>query len=295
MDKIFIKLYKNQDVRAIWNEEDSKWYFSVIDLISNLNDQSNYTKSSNYWRWLKRKLIAEKVQFVSDTHRLRLPSQDGKKYLTDTIDSEGIIALAKQLPNNKSVEFLEWFIFSDHTIDGQSKKKAYSLWESNLINDEEVGTVKALQKIHGYIFGGLYDFAGKIRPLNISKNGFSFTSARFLLETLKKIEQMPENSIEAIIDKYVGMNLAHPFLEGNGRSTRIWLDSILKKNFQQCLDWSKIEKKEYLTSMQKSVVDSSSIKQLLFIALTEKIDDRELFLKGIDYSYYNEEEEDRTI
>ena len=158
----------------------------------------------------------------------------------------------------------------------------------------EVGTVKGLQQIHGYLFGGLYDFAGQIRTLNIAKGGFQFAMARYLPETLKQIEEMPESTLEAIVDKYAEMNVAHPFMEGNGRSTRIWLDLILKKNQKLCVDWSKINKKEYLAAMEKSVTDVAPIKALLQSALTDRINDREMFMKGIDYSYYYEQVDEIT-
>ena len=166
-----------------------------------------------------------------------------------------------------------------------------ALFESSLIDNIEVGTVKGLQQIHAYLFGGLYDFAGQIRMVNIAKGGFQFAMAQFLPQTLATIEQMPETTFEEIADKYVEMNIAHPFREGNGRATRIWLDLILKKQLQKCVDWSKIDKNDYLNTMQKSVADSSDIKRLLQSALTDKINDRETFMKGIDYSYYYEQEE----
>jgi cell filamentation protein len=215
---------------------------------------------------------------------------DGKKRLADTLDGDGIITLAKHFPNTKAMKFLDWFLYSDNSIDGQSKKKAYSFFESNLVADKDVGKTKSLQQIHAYIFGGLYDFAGKIRQRNISKGGVQFAVAMFLDNTLKQIEQMPENTFDQIVDKYVEMNVAHPFMEGNGRSTRIWLDLIFKKQLKKCVDWSKINKNDYLSAMVASLSDNTSIKRLLENALTDKIHDRELFMKGIDYSYYYEEE-----
>jgi len=151
--------------------------------------------------------------------------------------------------------------------------------------------VKGLQQIHAYLFGGLYDFAGKIRQKNISKNGFAFANAMYLEENLQKIEQMPENTFQEIADKYIEMNIAHPFMEGNGRSTRIWLDLIFKKNLKKCVDWSLIDKKEYLNAMEQSPTQPNLIKKLLQGALTDQIDDREIFIKGIDYSYYYESED----
>ena len=164
------------------------------------------------------------------------------------------------------------------------------MFESGLIQSIEVGTVKGLQQIHSFIFGGLYDFAGQIRTHNISKGGFKFANALYLEENLKTIEKMPESTLEEIVQKYVEMNVAHPFMEGNGRATRIWLDLILKKNLSKCVDWSQIDKTVYLEAMKKSPVDANDILSLIQNALTDKVNDRELFMKGIDYSYYYEEE-----
>nr|WP_318716670.1 Fic family protein [uncultured Treponema sp.] len=186
---------------------------------------------------------------------------------------------------------MQWFTYSDETVDAKSKTKAYALFESSLLDSIEVGTVNGLKQIHGYLFGGLYDFAGKIRTVNISKGGFKFAAAEFLPETLDQIEKMSEDSFDQIIDKYVEMNVAHPFREGNGRTTRIWLDLILKRSLKKCVDWSQINKKDYLEAMEQSVLDSTKIKFLIQNALTDKINDREMFMKGIDYSYYYEEAE----
>ncbi len=177
------------------------------------------------------------------------------------------------------------------TVDFNSKQKAYALFDSNLIRSVEPGTVRGLQQIHAALFDGLYDFAGQIRSKNISKGGFSFANAKFLTETLRNIERMPEKTLPEIVTKYVEMNIAHPFMEGNGRSMRIWLDLILKKNLSCCVDWSKINKKDYMLAMEKSVLDETLILQLIQHALTDQIDDREIYMKGVDYSYYYETEE----
>ena len=289
MPKISIRFFNDQEVRAVWNDETGGWFFSVLDVVGVLNGQSDYTKTRNYWKWLKAKLKREGNQLVSATTQLKLMAPDGKHRLSDVLDAQGITELVKAFPNNKAAGFLDWFLYSDNTIDGKSKQKAYTLFESGLIESIETGTVKGLQQIHAYLFGGLYDFAGQIRSVNISKGGFSFAQVLYLHDALKQIEAMPENDFDAIIDKYVEMNVAHPFREGNGRATRIWLDMMLKKNLRLCIDWSRVDKRTYLDAMQHSVTDSEMLKFLLRSALTDKIADREIFMKGIDYSYYYEE------
>ena len=290
-NKISIRFFNDKEVRAIWDEENSKWWFSVLDVVGVLNAQDDYEKNRNYWKYLKAKLKKTLPELVSDTTQLKLTAADGKKYKSDVMDYNQVIELAKNFPNNKSAPFIQWFTYSDETVDAKSKTKAYALFESSLLDSIEIGTVNGLKQIHGYLFGGLYDFAGKIRTVNISKGGFKFAAAEFLPETLDQIEKMSEDSFDQIIDKYVEMNVAHPFREGNGRTTRIWLDLILKRSLKKCVDWSQINKKDYLEAMEQSVLDSNKIKFLIQNALTDKINDREMFMKGIDYSYYYEEAE----
>ena len=287
--KISIRFFNDREVRAVWDDEHSKWWFSVLDIVGVLNEEPDYAKTRNYWKYLKAKLKKENSELVSATTQLKLTAADGKKYKTDMLDSEGIIELSKNFPNNKATKFLDWFLYSDTSIDGQSKKKAYTLFESNLINEFEVGTTKGLQQIHAYLFGGLYDFAGQIREKSISKGGYQFVYAQHLKSTLQQIDVMPQKIFDEIIQKYAAMNKAHPFMEGNGRSTRVWLDLILKKELKKCVDWSKISKENYMNAMIISTVDYSVLAQLIANALTSKINDRELFMKGIDYSYYYEE------
>ena len=291
IQKVSIRFFNDREVRAIWDEKLSKWWFSVLDVIGVLNDQDDYTKNRNYWKYLKTKLKKEESEVVSATNQLKLLAPDGKRRLTDVLDTEGILLLAANFPNTKASRFVAWLTNSEESIDGKSKSKAYALFESSMIESIEVGTVKGLQQIHAYLFGGLYDFAGHIRTVNIAKGGFQFAMAAYLPSTLQQIERMPESSFTEIVDKYVEMNVAHPFREGNGRSTRIWLDLMLKKNLKQCIDWSMVNKKDYLEAMTRSVADSTEIKRLLGNALTDKINDRETFMKGIDYSYYYEQEE----
>ncbi len=290
-NKISIRFYKDHKVRAIWDEENNKWWFSVVDIIAAINEESDYQKSRNYWKYLKTKLAKNGDELVSATHQLKLTAPDGKKRSTDVLDADGVQLLARNIPNIRAAKFLDWFTYSDNTIDGQSRKKAYTLWESNLVSSRDVGKVKSLQQIHAYLFGGLYDFAGKIRTKTIAKGNTLFCLAEHLHNYLKTVEQMPETTFDQIVDKYVEMNAAHPFMEGNGRSTRIWLDMIFKKRMKMCVDWSKIDKQEYLDAMIASHTDSSKIRILLQQALTDRIDDREIFMKGIDYSYYYEQEE----
>jgi cell filamentation protein len=199
--RISIRFFDDREVRAIWDEENSKWWFSVLDIVAVLTDQDDYTKIRNYWKYLKAKLKKENSEVVSATNQLKLLATDGKMRLTDMLDNNGIITLGKQFPGKKANRFIEWFTYSDESIDGKSKQKAYVLFESSFIDNIEVGTAKGLQQIHAYLFGGLYDFAGKIRQKTYQKEV---------------------------------LNLQHrTFMEGNGRSTRIWLDLILKKRLNR--------------------------------------------------------------
>lgn len=286
-----IRFFNDYEVRAVWDEEQNKWWFSAVDIVRAINKEENYIKAGNYWRWLKRKLHQEGIQLVSDTHGFKFEAPDGKQRKADVLDSEAVTILTKNYPNNRANDFLDWFTYSDNTIDGQSQKKAYQLYESGLLQRLEPGTLKCLQQIHAYIFGGLYDFAGQIRTKNISKGGFTFANCMHFPATLEMIERMPETTFDEILDKYVEMNVAHPFMEGNGRSTRIWFDLMLKHSLKLCVDWSKIDKNEYLSAMRESVSDNTHLKTLVKSALTNQIDDREMFMKGIDYSYYYEQPE----
>ena len=222
---------------------------------------------------VQRQQLIEKAE---QTHRL-----------TET-ELSALIALLKSA---RAETFREWLAAVGSSIDEKSRQKAYDLFESGAIDAIEVGTAKGLRQIHSYLFGGLYDFAGQIRTKNISKGGFTFAAAAYLPETLAQIEKMPEDTAENIVKKYVEMNVAHPFLEGNGRSTRIWLDLILKKRLALCVDWSLIEKKAYLAAMEKSPADDAPITALIKGALTDRVNDREVFMKGVDYSYYYEAED----
>lgn len=177
-------------------------------------------------------------------------------------------------------------------MDKISKERAIKLFDSGDLSSFEVGTTKGLQQIHEYLFADLYDFAGKVRKANISKDDFRFANSLYLDDVLKSIEAMPETTFEQIIEKYAEMNIAHPFMEGNGRSMRIWLDLILKKQFGQCIDWSKVSKNDYFEAMIRSHIKSLELQELLRGALTDKIDDREVFMKGIEQSYYYEETDD---
>ena len=284
--KTSIRFYNDREVRAVWDEENAKWWFSVVDIVAAITESPNPRK---YWSVLKTRLKKSGNELTTKCSQLKLTAADGKKYATDCFSQDDVKEVVKLIPSKKTKEFLDWFTYSDNTIDGQSRKKAYEFMESHLVDDQDVGTTKALQQIHAYLFGGLYDFAGKVRTKTISKGGFTFCLAQYLPQALQNIDKMPETTFDEIVDKYVEMNVAHPFMEGNGRSTRIWLDLIFKKQLQKCVDWSKINKNDYLRAMEQSAADSTDIEQLLAGALTDKIDDREIFMKGIDYSYYYEQ------
>lgn len=177
---------------------------------------------------------------------------------------------------------------TQNELDSRSLENAKQLFESGKINHIEVGKVKGLQAIHKALFGGLYDFAGEIRTKNIAKGGFRFANSLYLKEVLAAVEKMPESTFEDIIAKYVEMNVAHPFMEGNGRSTRIWLDMMLKKNLGKVVEWANIDKEKYLQAMERSPINDLELRFLIQPNLTDRVDDREVIFKGIEQSYYYE-------
>lgn len=283
MIKTSIRYFNGKPVRAIWVNDQYEWRYSATDLVSILAE----TKSPRiYWNALKRR-HPELLMFCL---QLKLTASDGKKYNTDTLSEKGIRKLLLMIPSKNRIALQQWLNGLYDPLDEQSKKRAYEIIDADIVDTEEVGQTISLQKIHAYLFEGLYDFAGKIRTKTISKGGFTFANGAFLPNTLKTIDVMPESTLEEIVNKYVEMNIAHPFLEGNGRATRIWLDYILKKNLQVVVDWSKIEKKDYLNAMKMSPANVAKIFEIIERSLTKDVDNRELFLKGIDYSYYYEEE-----
>lgn len=283
MQKTSIRFFENIPVRAVWDDESHKWWYCAMDIAAALTKTTGPRK---YWYALKKR----KNELSTICRQLKLKARDGKFYNTDVVDDNGLNIVIASIPSKKGDVFARWMKNLETDLDEKSKQKAYELFEGGFIDDIEVGTIRGLQQIHAYIFGGLYDFAGQIRTCNIAKGGFTFAAAQYLGDTLAKIEKMPEKSLGEIVDKYVEMNVAHPFMEGNGRSARIWLDLILKKNLRKCVDWSKIDKSDYLNAMRESPVDSTKIYELIKNALTDDIDSREIIMKGIDYSYYYETE-----
>lgn len=281
-EKTSIRYFNKKPVRSRWDEESSSWLVCAIDLIDAVVETTN---PRIYWYAIKRR----NIELSTNCKQLKMTAADGKLYDTDCLTIKGLDSLLDVLPGKQRLVLKEWLKGNNDPLDEQSKKKAYDLIESGIINDIEVGTTKGLQQIHSYLFDGLYDFAGKIRNKNISKGGFMFANALYLPDILKQIDNMPENTIQEIVDKYVEMNIAHPFMEGNGRSTRIWLDQILIHSLKKCVDWSNIDKSNYLEAMRISPSDSSKIFKLISESLTDDYSNRELIIKGIDYSYYYEE------
>ena len=283
--KTSIRIYNNKPIRSVYDEKSNSWNYAAVDMISILTDSKN---PKTYWPVFKKR----NPQIITNCKQLKLTAFDGKKYLTDVLNDAGLEELLYLLPNRNNENIKKWIKGLNNPLDEKSKQKAYELYDNGLLKDIEVGTTKGLQQIHAYIFGGLYNFAGKIRTKTIMKNNFVFCDARYLRSELKRIDKMKQSTVEEIVDKYIEMNIAHPFMEGNGRSTRIWLDLILKQELGKCVDWSKIDKKDYLEAMKKSPLNNKSILKLVKSSLTSKINNRELFMKGIDYSYYYEEIEE---
>lgn len=283
--KTSIRYFNKKTVRSRWDEESSSWFVCAIDLIAAVVETSN---PRIYWYTIK----TRNSELLANCKQLKMTASDGKTYDTDCLSIKGLDVLLDILPRKRRSILKEWLKGNNDPLDEQSKKKAYDLITSGVIYDIEVGTTRGLQQIHSYLFDGLYDFAGKIRDKNISKGGFMFANALYLPNILNDIDKMPENTIDQIVDKYVEMNIAHPFMEGNGRATRIWLDQILIRSSKKCVNWSKIDKKEYLDAMSISSSSSKQIFLLIKNALTSDFENRELIIKGIDYSYYYEEIDD---
>lgn len=283
-EKTSIRFFNNKPVRSRYDVETSSWLMSAVDLIDAIVE-TNHARI--YWYTVKRR----RPELVAFCKQLKMRAADSKIYNTDCLTEEGINLLLLLLPIKNKLAIQEWIKGKSNPLDEQSKHRAYELFDSDIINNIEIGTINGLQQVHSFLFGGLYSFAGQIREKNISKYNFTFGNALYLHETLSKIEKMPEVTFDNIVEKYVEMNIAHPFMEGNGRATRIWLDLIFKKNLSMVIDWCKIKKEEYLNAMRVSVYSDQQIKQLLKSALTTDINSRELFMKGIDYSYYYEEVE----
>ena len=284
MIKHSIRYFNNKPVRAVWDNEHFMWWYSAVDFIAILVEPNSPRR---YWNNVK----VRNPELSPFCGQLKLYADDGKKYLSDVINEEGVRLVLTIIPSKYKKAIQDWIKGLLDPIDEQSKKKAYGFYKTELLEEDEIGKTVALQKIHAYLFEGLYPFAGKIRTKTISKGGFTFANGDFLPQVLKDIDKMPDNTFDEIVDKYIEMNIAHPFMEGNGRSTRIWLDLLLINRLSMCVDWSKIEKNDYMGAMRASPVDPKPIHRLLSDALTDNINDRELFLKGIDCSYYYEEEE----
>ena len=223
--------------------------------------------------------------------QLKLYAADHKKYLSDVLSEKSVRLFISLLPSKHKRNVQNWLTGMLDPIDEQSKRKAYEFFQSNLFDEDEIGTSVSLQKIHAYLFEGLYPFAGKIRSKTISKGGFTFANGDFLPDILKQVDKMPQSTFDEIVEKYVEMNIAHSFMEGNGRAMRIWLDMIFKKQLNVCVDCSKITKEDYLNAIKMSPSNDAPLKNRLREALTSEINNREVFLKGIDYSYYYEETE----
>jgi len=280
--KTSIRFFNKVPVRARWDEETTSWWYAATDLVLAFTDSKN---PRIYWNALK----TRNEELYAVCRQLKLTASDGKRYNTDCLNQNGVKQLLFRIPAKNRKSYIDWLEGLSDPVDEQSKRKAYELYENSILDDIEVGTIKGLQQIHAYLFEGLYDFAGKIRDKNISKGNFLFANCAYFDEIFARLEKMPDRTVDEIIDKYVDMNIIHPFMEGNGRATRIWLDQLLRTRVRKCVDWQLIDKKQYLDAMEKSPVDATDIRTLIKGALTDKVDDREIFLKGIDYSYYYEE------
>ena len=283
MIKDNIRLFLNKPIRAIWDNDTLKWWYSSTDVLFAL---TNSTNPRVYWNAVKNR----NPELSTYCRQLKLYANDGKKYLSDVIDEKGIKKLGHILPCKNNKEFEKWLYGNLDSFDEQSKKKALDLFESSILDLSYVGKTELLQQIHAYLYEGLYSFAGQIRTETITKGELLFAKADFLPRMINEIDEMPDSTFSEIVDKYVEIITAHPFLKGNGRSIRIWLDLLLKERINKCIDWTKIEKDDYLSAINASLFNPKLIFNLLENALTDDINNRELFIKGIDHSYLYDED-----
>lgn len=279
--KTSARSFNKTPVRAIWVDKEEQWWYSATDVIAALGVS---TDPRRYWNNFKMR----HPDLTVYCRQQKMRTRDHKVYDTDCLSQDGINVLLVTLPSSNRKDFSDWIKGMSDPVDERSKQKAYELYDGSMLTDFEVGTIKGLQQIHAYLFEGLYDFAGKIRTKNISKGGFLFANCEFFDVIFDHIENMPQSNVDEIINKYIETNIAHPFLEGNGRATRIWLDQMLKKQTGLCVDWQLIDKKDYLYAMEVSPQNPEEITELIKSALTSDTGNREIFLKGIDYSYYYE-------
>ena len=280
--KTSVRYYNNTPVRSRWDELNKKWWYSAVDIVFITTGSTN---SRRYWNTYK----SRHTEVSTICGQLKMKASDGKYYLTDVLDENGINILLMDISGTNKQEIVKWVKGLASPLDEESRARAYELYSNNYLNNISIGTIDGLIKIHKYLFEGIFPFAGKIRSKNISKGGFIFANCMYLPTILSDIEKMKEDTIEDIVKKYVEMNIAHPFMEGNGRATRIWIDLIIRKSLKKSIDWSKIDKKDYLMAMEESTTNITHIYELIKRALTDDIDNHELFMKGIDYSYYYEE------
>jgi len=280
--KTLFREYNNIPIQLFWDQNHNKWWYSASDIIKVLVDSKN---PRIYWHTFKDR----NPKLNKYVKQFKILTTDNKNRLVDTISQEGINELLYLLPSKNNKSLIDWLKGLATPSEKQSKERAYSLWYGNIIDINSAGTVKCLLQIHAYIFDGIYDYAGKLRNVNMSKGGFEFANCMHFHTILPNIEKMPQSTLEEIVHKYIEMNIAHPFREGNGRATRIWLDLILKKELKLCIDWSKISKKDYFAVMVASPYNPKPLLNAIKSALTDKINDREIFMKGIDTSYYYEE------
>lgn len=280
--KTLIRYFDETPIRCRWEKNKNEWFYAVMDVIETLVKPAYPRK---YWNTFKHR----RPELLKKIKEMKLTSSDDKKYSTDVVGGEGVDYLLSYLSCSKKEEFSRWAKSLTNPLDEESRIKAYSLFDNGLLDEAEVGTFAGLQKIHAYLFDELYPYAGKLREENLPKGDKKLVDYKKLPETLKKIDEMPEGTLDEIIEKYIQMNEAHPFFDGNGVAMRIWLNQIFKKELNKIIDWSRIDKQDYLKAMQEK--DVAELDNLFFFAFAYGTDSKEVFIRGIDYSYYFEEKE----
>lgn len=276
-----VKILNGKTVRIVWSEPASTFLYSATDLVLAFANSKN---PRIYWNAIKRR-HPEIRKYCSQA---KLLAADEKQYKSDVLTCDGINELVLILKHPNRRYLIDWIRGSNEPVNEQAKKRAYDLFGTNILKTDEIGTFIGLRKIHAYLFDGLYKNVGRVRTKNVVKNGVEYANYTFLKQILTHIDSMSSNTFDEIVEKYVEMNIAYPFLDGCEQSMRIWLDQMLKNKLEKCINWAKVKREDYLEAMKESPYNDSQIKKVLKRAISIKILDKNVYQTGLDSSFFYE-------